>query len=164
MVNNTQMKFEISSLTQQEFRKNLNQHTMKKLALLLLCITTLGLASCKKDTIVSEKNPNYTFYASIQPNRWIAQTDSEGSYYYADITNSEIERYEDDGTIVSFQRFNDNGYDALPFTLGMVRYSYTSYPGRIRVYLQDHYNQDILPARPTSEISARVVIVASSSN
>ncbi len=137
---------------------------MKKLVLLLLCVTTLGLVSCKKDTIVNENTPNYTFYTSIPTSRWVATTDSEGSYYYADITNQEIERYEDDGTIVSFQRFNDNGYDALPFTLGMVRYSYTSYPGRIRVYLQDQYNQNILPARPTSEISARVVIVASSSN
>ncbi|PST81862.1 hypothetical protein C7T94_16815 [Pedobacter yulinensis] len=116
--------------------------------------------SCKKEVIAPETQ-NYTIFASIQPGQWQVANDSEGRYYYADINNPEIERYEVDGVIVSMARFNDDGYDALPFTFGGVRYSYTSYPGRVRIYLQNHYDQNVLPARPSGEITTRVVLVAS---
>ncbi|MGM9475158.1 hypothetical protein ACS5PU_01960 [Pedobacter sp. GSP4] len=136
---------------------------MKKLTILMLCIATLGLASCKKDTIV-ENTPNITIYKTIQPNSWISTSDSNGSYLYVDIADSRIEQYEDDGIILSFARFNDDGYDALPFTYGVDSYSYSSFPGRIRVYLQNRDNRNSAPLRPSASIGARIVLVASSSN
>ncbi|WP_129716427.1 WW domain-containing protein [Pedobacter sp. SYP-B3415] len=133
---------------------------MKRLTFLLLCITTLGFVSCKKD-VIAPQTQNFTIFASIQPTQWQTAQDSEGRYYYVDINNQEIERYEVDGVIVSIARFNDDGYDALPFSFGGVRYSYTSYPGKVRIYLQNQYDQNVLPARPTAEITTRVVLVAS---
>lgn len=137
---------------------------MKKLTLILLCIATLGLASCKKDTIVNETTPNITLYKSIQPNQWVATSDANGSYYYVDLNDPKIEEFEDDGIILSFARFSDDGYDALPFTYGTDSYSYSSFVGRIRVYLQNSGNRTVLPPRPTAEIGARIVLVASSSD
>lgn len=134
---------------------------MKKLTILMLCIVTLGLASCKKDTIV-QNTPNITLYKTIQANQWQSGTDN-GLYYYVDITDNRIEQYEDDGIIVSFARFNDDGYDALPFNYGVDSYSYSSFPGRIRVYLQNNNNKTAQPTRPTASITARIVLVASSS-
>ncbi|MCX2475122.1 hypothetical protein OQZ33_12360 [Pedobacter sp. MC2016-05] len=134
---------------------------MKKFTILMLCIVTLGLASCKKDTIV-ENTPNITLYKTIQPNQWQSNNDN-GIYYYVDITDSRIEQYEDDGIILSFARFNDDGYDALPFNYGPDSYSYSSFPSRIRVYLQNNNNKNLEPTRPTASITARIVLVASSS-
>ncbi|UKT62650.1 hypothetical protein [Pedobacter mucosus] len=135
---------------------------MKKLTILILCIATLGLASCKKDTIV-QNTPNITIYKTIQANQWQRNTDN-GIYYFVDITDNRIEEFVDDGIILSFARFNDNGYDALPFNYGLDSYSYSSFPGRIRVYLQNNNNRTIEPTRPTSSIDARIVLVASSSD
>jgi len=136
---------------------------MKKLTILMLCIATLGLASCKKDTIV-QNTPNVTIYKTIQPNQWTENSNDPllGRYYYADITDNRIGYYKDDGIILSFARFNDNGYDALPFTYGTDSYSYTSFSGRIRVYLQYNNNKNILPVKPTASIDAKIVLVASS--
>ncbi|MNI42488.1 hypothetical protein D3C87_554980 [compost metagenome] len=137
---------------------------MKKLTILMLCIATLGLASCKKDTIV-QNTPNITIYKTIQPSAWVATSDAaNGSYLYVDISDNRIEQYEDDGIILSFARFNDDGYDALPFTYGTDSYSYSSFPGRIRVYLQNSANRNLAPVRPTASIGARIVLVASSSD
>lgn len=137
---------------------------MKKLTMLMLCIATLGLASCKKDPII-ENTPNLTLYKTIQPGSWVAKSENGiGSYLYVDITDPRIEEYEDDGIILSFARFNDDGYDALPFTYGVDSYSYSSFPGRIRVYLQNRDNRNSSPLAPSASIGARIVLVASSSN
>jgi len=137
---------------------------MKKLTILMLCIATLGLASCKKDTIV-QNTPNVTLYKSIPSAAWITTNDNIlGTYMYVDIKDTRIEAYEDNGIILSFARFNDNGYDALPFTYGPDSYSYSSFPGRIRVYLQNNANRNIAPQKPAGEIGVRIVLVASSSN
>lgn len=136
---------------------------MKKLTILMLCIVTLGLASCKKDTIV-QNTPNITLYKTIQPNQWLSGSDANGLYYYVDIMDNRIEQYEDDGIILSFARFNDDGYDALPFTYGTDSYSYSSFPGRIRVYLQYNNNRNTLPVRPSASIGARIVLIASSAD
>ncbi|RZL57728.1 MAG: hypothetical protein EOO93_17645 [Pedobacter sp.] len=135
---------------------------MKKLTILMLCIVTLGLASCKKDTIV-QNTPNITLYKTIQPNQWQRATDN-GIYFYVDIIDSRIEEFIDDGIILSFARFNDDGFDALPFNYGPDSYSYSSFPGRIRVYLQNNNNRTVEPLRPTADITARIVLVASSSD
>ena len=135
---------------------------MKKLTILMLCIVTLGLASCKKDTIV-QNTPNITLYKTIQPNQWQRATDN-GIYFYVDMIDSRIEEFIDDGIILSFARFNDDGFDALPFNYGPDSYSYSSFPGRIRVYLQNNNNRTVEPLRPTADITARIVLVASSSD
>ncbi|RZL02933.1 MAG: hypothetical protein EOO89_28590, partial [Pedobacter sp.] len=61
---------------------------MKKLLLLLLCTTTLGLVSCKKDNIIQE-TPNRTIILNIQPNQWVR--DADGGTITASLGIDEID-------------------------------------------------------------------------
>lgn len=161
MLNNTQMKFEISSLTRQEFRKNLNQNTMKKLALLLLCITTLGLASCKKDTIVNNGANNLTIIKYIEPTAWSLSND--GFTYTATITDNRIDTrtYEDDGILVYVSRGNSNFYEQLPFVYDAQAYSYTVTPGSISIDVQSSDYQEAAPINPSSTMRVKIVLLES---
>ena len=84
---------------------------MKKLTLLLICIASLGLASCKKDTIVQNSANNLTIIKYIEPNQWVPSAD--GFTLSAALTDNRIDlrTFEDDGVLVYISRGNGNSYE-----------------------------------------------------
>ncbi|RZK81384.1 MAG: hypothetical protein EOO92_04690 [Pedobacter sp.] len=134
---------------------------MKKLLLLLLCTTTLGLVSCKKDTIIQE-TPNRTIIINIQPNQWIASTDRRT--YTADINIPEIDRLNVDteGLLVYLDHpVNVNSYIQLPYVFSGAAYSYEQFEGGIAIDIQRSEFATQNPSPPTVPIRLKVVLIPS---
>lgn len=131
---------------------------MKKLTLLLICIASLGLASCKKDTIVQSAN-NLTIIKYIEPNQW--QLSSDGLTYYAVINESRIDprTFEDDGILTYISRGDNNTYEQLPFVYNVDAYSYVIRQGSIEIDIQSSDNQDTAPIKPTTRTRVKIVLI-----
>jgi len=125
---------------------------MKKLSLLLLCIATLGLASCKKDTIINQTTPNRTIIFDRSPSSWIANT---GGGFYVDLIADEIDliNLKDEGVLVyiATDGTNATGYYQIPNSVS--QYDYEIYQGRIRIYYDG-------AVRPSSTTRIKVVLIA----
>ncbi len=134
---------------------------MKKLTLLLLCIASLGLASCKKDTIINQTTPNITVIRDVAPNQWILSTDR--FTYSADLAISAIDKFsiDNEGLLVYISYNNGASYIQLPFVYNVDAYSYEAYPGGISIDIQSSDYQDRTPVRPTSNVKIKVVRIAS---
>ncbi len=137
---------------------------MKKLTLLLLCIATLGLASCEKQTII-EETPNKTYIRDISPNQWVLS--ANGNTYSANLNISGIDPFhvQNEGTLVyiSYTPTNNSAssYIQLPFVYNVDAYSYEVYDGGISIDIQSSDLQDRAPIRPTGIVRVKVVLVAS---
>lgn len=138
---------------------------MKKIILLLICITTLGLVSCKKETIV-KTTPNRTIVFDVQPSEWKLTTD--GLSYFVELNNiPEIDDYsvQNEGTLVYISYPNSTGaytsYIQMPFVYNIDAYSYEVYKGGVRIDIQSSDNQDTTPLKPSTKVKIKVVIVAS---
>ena len=85
---------------------------MKKLTILMLCIATLGLASCKKDTIINQV-PNRTIIFDVNPNQWVL----EGGKYYLDLNINEVDdiNFHDEGILVYTATPSYTNYYQLPY-------------------------------------------------
>ena len=134
---------------------------MKKLTLLLLCITTLGLVSCKKDTIVNNAANNLTIIKYIEPSAWQLSTD--GFTYSATIVDNRIDdrTYEDDGILVYVARGNGNFYEQMPFVYDAQSYSYSVTPGSISIDIQSSDFQAATPIKPNSTTRVKIVLLES---
>lgn len=130
-----------------------NTHNMKKITLLLLCIATLGLASCKKDTIINQTTPNRTIIFDRSPNSWKLLSGTTNTYY-VDLDASEIDninvRQEGVLVYISTDGTTTTGYFQIPNSAQ--RYDYDIYTGYIRVYSYG------LP--PTTTTRIKVVLIA----
>jgi len=134
---------------------------MKKLLLLILCTTTLGLVSCKKDTILQD-TPNRTFIYTVQPNEWVLSGD--GFTYTTDLDIPEIDQIsiDDEGTLVYIANPNTaNSYKQLPFVFDIDAYSYEMYKGGILVDIQSSDDQNTAPRRPANAVKIKVVLIPS---
>ncbi|TCC98428.1 hypothetical protein EZ444_03855 [Pedobacter hiemivivus] len=134
---------------------------MKKFILLLLCTATLGLASCKKDTIIQD-TPNRTYNFTIQPNQWVLSQD--GLTYTYEWRHGAIDQVtvDDEGVLVYLSHpINSNSYIQLPYTFNVDAYSYELFNGGIAIDIQSSDNQDVQPIRPTRAIVAKVVVIPS---
>jgi hypothetical protein len=105
---------------------------MKQSFLLILCIATLGLASCKKETIVDSGLPNETIELVVNANQW--QSFNNGTLLSTTISLPEIDAatFTNDGLMVYI--YPDNGineYRQLPFVYNGQAYSYTARQGEI---------------------------------
>jgi len=137
-------------------------NTMKKLLLLILCTTTLGLVSCKKETIIDSGLPNQTLETVINPNQW--QSIENGTRLTATLNFPEIDAttFRNDGIITYI--YPDNGldeYKPLPFTFDAQAYSCTVRPGSITFDIQTSNDETLVPIRPAVPVGVRVVIVTS---
>ena len=138
---------------------------MKKLTLLVLCIATLGLASCKKEPFINQTIPNKTFVRDIAPSQWILSTD--GHTYSADLNISAIDAYhiQNEGTLVYLSYTpttnSASSYIQLPFVYNVDAYSYEVYSGGLSIDIQSSDYQDRTPIKPTSTVRVKVVLVAS---
>ena len=134
---------------------------MKKLLLILLCTTTLGLVSCKKDTIIQE-TPNRTIIFNIAPSEWKPSTD--GGTYTATIDVDEIDQLNVDieGILVYLDHPAEvNSYIQLPYVYESNAYSYEHFNGGIRIDIQRSSFATEDPAKPTVSIRLKVVLIPS---
>ncbi|RZK42836.1 MAG: hypothetical protein EOO90_05790 [Pedobacter sp.] len=141
---------------------------MKNLTLLLLCIASLGLASCKKDTIINETQ-NKTITVDVLPNQWVL--DNARNTYVVQLDKiasfPEIDNYHIDNeatlVYVSYPNTSNNftEYSQLPFVYNLASYSFTVYNGGVEVYIQNSDTQNVDPVRPTSRVRFKVVLIAS---
>jgi hypothetical protein len=126
---------------------------MKKLTILMLCIATLGLASCKKETVVEQTTPNRTIIFDKPANSWRLLSGTT-NIYYVDLNASEIDNInvQDEGVLVyiSTDGVNSSGYFQIPNY--NQSYGYDIYPGSIRIY---SYGPP-----PTNTTRIKVVLVA----
>jgi len=134
---------------------------MKKTILLLICTATLGLVSCKKDTIIQE-TPNRTFVYTVQPNQWTLVND--GETYTTELRIDEIDQIsiDDEGTLVYVANPSTaNIYRQLPYVYNVDAYSYEIYPGGIRISIESSDFQNRNPIRPTQSVQVKIVLIPS---
>lgn len=134
---------------------------MKRILLLLLCTATLGLVSCKKDTIVQE-TPNRTFVYTVQPNQWILSTDQLA--YTTELRVDEIDQIsvDDEGVLVYIANpATSNVYRQLPYVYNVDAYSYEMYRGGIRIGIESSDYQDRAPVKPTQAVQVKIVLIPS---
>lgn len=117
---------------------------MKKLVLLLLCFTTLGLVSCQKDTIINQV-PNRTIVFDMAPNQWVLSN----GLYYLDLKIDEIDdiNFYDEGILVYTSTPNFTSYYQLPYG----DFDYEAHIGGISI--SSTY-------RPTTTTRVKVVLIA----
>jgi len=135
---------------------------MKKLTFLLLCITTLGLVSCKKDTII-QNIPNQTIIATINPTDWRQDTDGSTLYSILDISDVLDEAtFEDDGILVYISRGDNDTYEQIPNVYGLVSYSYLvdKFAKTIEIDAQ-RSDRTGYPPTPASRTRIKIVLVRS---
>lgn len=135
---------------------------MKKLLLLILCTTTLGLVSCKKDTIIQQPSSR-TYNFDIQPHQWVLSGDGL-SYTYIWNKSSAIDKItvEDEGVLVYLSHpINSDSYIQLPYVYDIDAYSYELFNGGIAIDIQSSDFQEAAPVRPTRVIRAKVVVIPS---
>jgi len=132
---------------------------MKKFIILLLCTATLGLVSCKKDTIVQNVLPRTILY-DIPTNSW--KTSDGGRSYFTTINVPENnESFNQSGAVVVSLSFDSQRkvYDALPSVVDGFSYNFTSEPGYVLIFVEDVNRQIINP--PSGTIRAKIVLVDS---
>ncbi|MDY0906972.1 hypothetical protein [Pedobacter sp. CFBP9032] len=132
---------------------------MKKFTILMLCIVTLGLASCKKETIVNQALGK-TYNRYIEPNQWVQN--SNGTYSFT-WNKAEFDgvTLDDEGVLVYFTHpTNDNSDVQLPYTFNYTVYSYELFNGGITFDVQDSRNLSS-SVRPNYRILVKVVVIPS---
>jgi hypothetical protein len=133
---------------------------MKQKLLLLLCIASLGLSSCKKDNIIEETS-NRTIILTIQPNQWVST--NNGRNFTAEIGIKEIDQLNVDieGILVYLDHPVDvNSYIALPYVYGGASYSYEHYNGGVAIDIQ-WSDAALNPSHPTVPVRMKVVLIPS---
>lgn len=134
---------------------------MKRILLLLICTATLGLASCKKETIVQETS-NKTIIFDINPSQW--KLSNDGLSY--DVSFNDIPELDDygikyEGTILSVSFPNYTTYKPLPYVFDVSSYHYSVYQGGITISIESSDLQATRPVQPTQSMKFKLVIVAS---
>lgn len=134
---------------------------MKKLSLILLCIASLSLASCKKDTYINSSANNLTIVKYIDPSAWSLSND--GFTYSATILDNRLDNrtYHDDGILVYISRGNTNFYEQIPFVYDAQSYSYTVTPGSLSIDVQSSDYQEAAPIKPNTTMRVKIVLLES---
>jgi hypothetical protein len=134
---------------------------MKVKFLLLLCIASLGLASCKKETLVQD-TPNRTIILTVKPSEWVAYENGKG--YSVDLDIPEIDQFnvEIEGILVYLDHPESvASYIQMPYVYSGVSYSYEHFNGGIAVDIQAAEYASKSPNRPTTDIRVKVVLIPS---
>ncbi len=137
-----------------------NTHNMKKITLLLLCIATLGLASCKKDTIINQTTPNRTIIFNVSANDWILSSDK--LTYYKTLPVPEIDQInmDNEGVLVYISFDNGATYLQMPFVYDVDAYSTSISKGQVEIDIQSSDFQSNQPLKPTKNAKVKVVLIA----
>jgi len=131
---------------------------MKKITILMLCIVTLGMASCKKETLVGPQN--ILIVRDISPNQW--SLINNGETFTTSLSIGEIDQYhvDNEGTLVYISYNNGASYTQMPFVYNVDAYSYEVYNGGISIDIESSDFQDRTPVRPTSNVKVKIVLVS----
>jgi hypothetical protein len=132
-----------------------------RLLLVLFCIATLGLASCKKDTYIQETQ-NRTIIYTIQPSDW--QVTNNGRTITTDIDLPEIDQLNVDveGVLVYLDHpVNVDSYIQLPYVYNGASYTYEHFNGGVAVQIQRSEFSSQNPSIPTIPIRVKVVLIPS---
>lgn len=132
---------------------------MKNLTLILLCIATLGLASCRKETVINQV-PNRTVIMNVAPSAWTLSND--GYTYYTILTVPEIDQYSMDNEAVLVYISYDNGatYLQMPFVYNVDAYSTVISKGKVEIDIQSSDNQSTQPIKPTGTVRVKIVLIS----
>lgn len=134
---------------------------MRKLFILLLCTTTLGLVSCKKDTIIQETRGK-TFNYTIPVSSW---TTADGGLTWSAVLNvSAIDNItvDDEGVLVYITHPElSSSYLQIPATWNSHSYTYELYDGGIQIDLQSSDVEFDKPNKPTAPILVKIVVIPS---
>lgn len=133
---------------------------MKKLTLLFICIASLGLASCKKDTIINQTTPNRTVVVNVAPSAWLLSPDQ--FTYYTTISIPEINQFSLDNEAVLVYISYDNGttYLQLPFVYNVEAYSTVISKGQVEIDIESSDFQNATPKKPTGNVRVKIVLIA----
>ncbi len=133
---------------------------MKNLTLLILCIASLGLASCKKDTIINQTTPNRTVVVNVASSAWALSNDR--LTYTTVINIPEIDQFSLDNEAVLVYISYDNGatYLQMPFVYNIDAYSTVISKGKVQIDIQSSDNQDTQPIKPSGTVRVKVVLIA----
>lgn len=132
-----------------------------RLLLVLICIATLGLASCKKDTYIQETQ-NRTIVYTIQPGDW--EVVNNGRTITTDVGIPEIDQFnvEIEGVLVYLDHpVNVDSYIQLPYVYSGASYSYEHFNGGIAIDIQRAEFSTQNPTVPTVPIRVKVVLIPS---
>jgi hypothetical protein len=127
---------------------------MKKLILLLLCTATLGLVSCKKETVAPQIFPRTILY-DIPSSSW--KTTDGGKSYSTEISVPENDdNFNQSGGVIVSMAFDSNKkiFDGLPNVFQGLSYQFSSEPNYVVLYVDGVGGQIITPPS-----AARVKIV-----
>ncbi|SFG93716.1 hypothetical protein [Pedobacter insulae] len=133
---------------------------MKNLTLILLCIASLGLASCQKDTIINQTTPNRTIVLDVASSAWTLTSDN--LTYYTILNVPEIDQFSLDNEAVLVYISYDNGatYLQMPFVYNVDAYSTVISKGKVEIDIQSSDNQATQPIKPTGNVRVKVVLIA----
>ncbi len=136
---------------------------MKKLTILMLCIVTLGLSACKKETIV-QNIPNRTIITTINPSDW--RQDTDGATLYSLINIADVldgATFEQDAILVYISRDDNNTYEQIPNVYNLNSYSYLidKVAKTLEIDIQRSDKQTLYPSIPTTKTRIKIVIVRS---
>jgi hypothetical protein len=134
---------------------------MKHKTLLLLCMATLGLASCKKETIIQETQ-NRTIILTVNPNEWVPYANGKGYSVELDIPEVDQINVETEAILVYVDHPDDfNSYIQVPYVYAGDSYSYQQVNGGINIDIQASEFSTKSPVRPPAAIRVKVVLIPS---
>jgi len=134
---------------------------MKNLILLILCTATLGLVSCKKETIIQE-SANRTFIYTIRSNSWTLSADQQTFSTILDIPEVDGVTLDDEAVLVYITNPGEPGKQKqLPFVYNVDAYSYEISNGQIKIDIESSDYQNRTPIKPNADITAKVIIIPS---
>lgn len=130
---------------------------MKKYLLLLLIACT-GLASCKKETFITEPL-NRTILVDIAPNKWVLSANRLEYSTVINIPENNVNFNHSGGIIVAMSFEDADEYDALPhlYTNTNDNYRFTSRPGSLTILLSNL--NGVTPIPPDGLVTAKITLV-----
>lgn len=140
---------------------------MKKLTLLLFCIATLVLASCKKTTVIQQDNslPNQTVLFTINAGDWTQDTqDGQTLFKILDLSKYlDPATFENYGLLVYISEGDNDTYSQIPNVYNQLSYSYLLDKNKrsLEIDLQRSDRATQYPTIPNFPIRVKVVFVTS---
>ena len=140
--------------------------TMKKiLSIACVALVVAALASCKK-TYVTNVVPNQTWLPNtpIQPSDWAQTTDGKSDSVDITVPRGYEFFNQSDATLVYFS-FVSGVYEQVPEVFNGISYSYFHYVANnsLHMVLYAQSATGTAPAKPTSAINFKLVLIPSAS-
>lgn len=130
---------------------------MKRYLLLFLCTITIGMSSCKKETLITEPI-NRTILFDIFPVDWTT-TDGGLTYFKRLNVPQNTPSFNQSGHIVVAMSFEDvNEYEGLPQVYNGLSYQFVSGVGYVTIIISSP-NANTPISKPTFESTAKVTLI-----